>query len=130
MAVHQGVDFLSGLTDGTVVGGIAFVALQIRRIEDRADGTAVAFVDGGKDRGNTRNPAAVILHRFHGRPGGISRSHGGAEDQNVFTLDHGNDIVPEEQLAARGILGRDHVNGLMGVQIGVPTCRKGFSKVQ
>lgn len=116
--IDQRVDLLATLAHGAFVGGTAHITGQVLRIEDRVDGIARAGFHGGEDGADARNRAAVILDRLNRRLSRVARGNRTGEDEHVFALNHGHDIVAEEELTARGVLGRDDVYGLVGVHIG------------
>ena len=116
--IDQRVDLLALFAHGALVGRTAHIAGQVLRIEDRTNGIARAGVHRGEDGTDTYNHAAVILDGFNRRLCGVARGHRARKDEHVLALDHGHDIIAEEKLAARGVLGRDDINRLVRVHIG------------
>src|SRR5699024_1758689 len=75
------------------------------------------LVGGGEDGRQARHLPAVVLHRLHGRLDGVAGGDGGRQDQHVPAPHHGGDVVPQDDLAARGVLGGDDVDGLVGIHV-------------
>ena len=99
------------------MGRIACVVAKVLGVEYRTDGVSRALINGSEDRANSRNHAVVVFDSLNSSLSGISRSDRCGKDKHVLTCDHGNDIVAEEKLASRGMLGSYHVYGLMRVKI-------------
>ena len=102
----------------------ALVVAQIERIEDRVDRMTVAFLDGGKDRGNTDDGAAVILDRVDRGENRLAGRDGSRQDQDVLVVDHLHEVIAEDHLTAADILRADDVDRLVGVEVDVVVVRQ------
>lgn len=116
-AIYEGVYLLSLFTEGAFVSRMGEIIAEVLGIEYGADVITCALVESCKYRADACYGTVIILDRLDSRLSGISRGDRCGENENVLALDHRNDIVTEDKLASRGVLGGDHIDGLMRVEI-------------
>ena len=73
---------------------------------------------GGKNSGKACHGAAVVVHGLHSGLHGVAGGDGSGQNEHMLALDHGGQIVAQDDLAAGGVLRGDHINGLVGVHVG------------
>ena len=118
MGVDQRVQAVSGLAQGAIVAVGALVIVQhVPGIENGNHGEALALLYAGENGADAHGNAVIVADGFHGGLGGVAGGHGSGQHQYVLAHDHGGGIIPEQQLAAAGMLGRRHVDGAVGVHV-------------
>lgn len=117
IAVCQCVDFLTGLAHGTFLGVAGDIAGNILGGEDAVNGDVVDLVSGGEQGGNTLNGSTIIGGTLQGLSDGLARLHGGDQQQNLFALHHGDQVITENQLAGMIELRSDHIDVFIAVHI-------------
>jgi hypothetical protein len=71
---------------------------------------------GGKNSGKACHGAAVVVHGLHSGLHGVAGGDGSGQNEHMLALDHGGQIVTQDDLAAGGVLRGNDVDGLVGVQ--------------
>ena len=123
-AVDEGVDALARLAQGAVTGIEAGVVGQVGRVEDGRDRDAQAVGGGGEDGRQACDRAAVVVDSLDGSLCGVAGGDGSRQDEHMLALDHGGQIVAQDDLAAGGVLRRDDIDGLVGVHVGEAVFRE------
>ena len=100
-----------------MAAGAQVIRQDVFGVENGNDGKTFAFIHTGKYGADTHRDAAVIPNGFDGGLGGVTRGDRGGQHQHMLAHDHGGGIVPEQQLAAAGMLGGNHIDGAVGVHV-------------
>ena len=110
------------------MGGGGHIVAQVLGVEYGIDLIACTFIDGCKYCADTCYRAVIILYGLDSRLGGVSRGYGCGEDEDVLAGYHGDNVIAEDKLASRCMLGGDHVDGLVSIQIQIVTVSKLLGK--
>lgn len=86
------------------------------------------LVNSSEDGANARNLTIVVFDRFDSRLSGIACGDRRGKNEHVFVLYHGSDVIAEDQLASRRMLGGDHVDSLMCIEVHKVTSGQLFCK--
>lgn len=108
--------------------GIGYVVGKVIGVKYRFDGVACAFIGGCKNGADACNVSVVVLDGFNCRLRGVARGDRCRQNENVLALDHWQNVITEEQLAANSTLGRDHIDGLVSIEVDKFCARELFGK--
>lgn len=124
-AVDQAIQLDACLAQRAFGGNAALIIFQILFfIVDADDGETSAVVNAGENGADTLGRSAVIADGLNGSLHSITRNGRSGQHQHMFAGDHGRGIIAEKQLAAGGMLGRNHINSAVRVHVGVAGLRQ------
>ena len=109
---------LARLAHGALAGIEAGVIGQVGGVKNRGDRDAQALGGGGEDGAQACHSAAVVVDRLDRSLHGVAGGDGSSQDQHMLALDHGGQIVAQDDLAAGGVLRGDDIDGLVGIHVG------------
>ena len=115
---------LACLAQGALAGVIAGVIGQAGGVKDGSHRDAGARGGGGKDGGQAGHHAAVVVDSLDRGLRRVAGGDGGGQDEHMLALDHGGQIVTQDDLAAGGVLRGNDVDGLVGVHVGEAVFRQ------
>ena len=94
---------------------IALVVGKIGNGVNRTDRITADLIHGAVNSGNACHMTAVIMNGFNGALCGKAGGDGCHQNQNSLALNHGLDVITENDLGVCIIFGLYNIDGLMGI---------------
>lgn len=113
VAVGDCIQLLAGLAHGALGRIIGDVAGEILGSKQGINRDSVNGLSGGEHGGNSLNRSAVIGNALQSTGDGLAGLHSGDQQQNIFSRQHGTEVLTEEDLTGVVDLGGNDVDVLV-----------------